>query len=84
MSMFRLVIILIITVACGLTPLAETRADDRPKKRLSVSELIERLGSDSYATRIRARDKLQRLGLDIDKFASSTGTMHGLEFSLYS
>ena len=29
-----------------------------------VGRLIERLGSDSYATRIRARDKLQRLGLE--------------------
>jgi hypothetical protein len=29
-----------------------------------VGELILRLGSDSYATRIRARDKLQRMGLE--------------------
>ena len=29
-----------------------------------VSRLIKRLGSDSYATRIRAREKLQRMGLE--------------------
>lgn len=39
------------------------KADDVSKKS-GVGELIERLGSDSYATRVRARAKLQRLGLE--------------------
>ncbi len=45
----------------GFTIATATAEDRRMPK---VNELIERLGSDSYATRIRARDMLQRLGLE--------------------
>lgn len=31
---------------------------------VEIGELIERLGSESYATRLRAREKLQRMGLE--------------------
>ncbi|TWT82073.1 Tetratricopeptide repeat protein [Planctomycetes bacterium CA13] len=47
----------------------ESNADSEPLKEVSdqqtrVSQLIERLGSESYATRMRARESLQRLGLE--------------------
>jgi tetratricopeptide (TPR) repeat protein len=42
------------------------QANDLTSDRVpsEVSRLIERLGSDSYATRMRAKEKLQRLGLE--------------------
>lgn len=63
-----------ITIGGGrfTTPVSgwETRPQQNPgsnaqlDSRLLVKELIERLGSASYATRIRARESLQRIGLE--------------------
>ena len=63
MSMIRFVLAASILIAT--IPVSQRRtamAEDR--RQPSVSDLIKRLGSDSYATRIRARDNLQRLGLE--------------------
>jgi tetratricopeptide (TPR) repeat protein len=39
-------------------------ADVSPPSPAAVADLIEQLGSDSYATRIRAKEQLQRIGLE--------------------
>jgi tetratricopeptide (TPR) repeat protein len=39
-------------------------ADASPPSSAEVAELIEQLGSDSYATRVRAKEMLQRIGLE--------------------
>lgn len=43
-----------------------TAAENQPQKSTDqrIRELIEKLGSDSYATRIRARDQLKTYGLE--------------------
>ncbi len=51
----------------GLSPLQAKdggRSDASGDGRSQVDQLIQRLGSDSYATRFRARERLQRLGLE--------------------
>lgn len=42
----------------------QVRADDPVRPPSEVSRLIEDLGSESYATRTRARERLQRMGLE--------------------
>lgn len=49
------------TVGALTLPAGDLTSDRAPSE---VSRLIERLGSDSYATRMRAKEKLQRLGLE--------------------
>ena len=39
-------------------------ASDRSGKQTKVGKLIQQLGSESYATRIRAKENLQRIGLE--------------------
>lgn len=39
-------------------------ADTRPRSAAEVAVLIEQLGDDSYATRLRAKEALQRVGLE--------------------
>jgi tetratricopeptide (TPR) repeat protein len=39
-------------------------ANDRNPAQTEVSKLIEQLGADSYATRVRAKERLQRMGLE--------------------
>lgn len=49
----------------GMTQsVASDLVDSSSEQRTQVSELIEQLGSDSYATRLRARDRLQHMGLE--------------------
>lgn len=52
----------------GQEPQSARSADGDGKSKAAVSaearRLIEALGSDSYATRMRARDQLQRMGLE--------------------
>lgn len=36
----------------------------QPPSQSEIRKLIEKLGSDSYATRLRARERLQRIGLE--------------------
>jgi len=43
---------------------AADRSDATAQPRSEVGRLIDRLGSESYATRIRALEKLQRMGLE--------------------
>ncbi|MGB0599929.1 MAG: tetratricopeptide repeat protein [Rubripirellula sp.] len=38
--------------------------DTSATEQVKVSDLIQQLGDDSYATRIRARERLQRMGLE--------------------
>ncbi len=57
----RLVLCLaLVSALCASSP---TRASDNDDQT-EVGKLIELLGSDSYATRVRAREKLQRMGLE--------------------
>lgn len=49
------------TAASGNEPAPMNEAAASKSK---VGQLIEELGSDSYATRVRARERLQRMGLD--------------------
>jgi tetratricopeptide (TPR) repeat protein len=54
-------------LGCGWTACCATlQANDAVAdvSQGEVSQLIERLGSDSYATRMRAKERLQRLGLE--------------------
>lgn len=51
-------------VAWETRPLQSPESNSLLDSRLLVEELIEQLGSESYATRIRARESLQRIGLE--------------------
>ena len=48
--------------------------------RSELSRLIEALGADSYATRVQARDKLQRMGLEA--FEELTKAEHDLDYEI--
>lgn len=57
----------LMTIGLGLAaPSRPADAADRKDRSVNseIAELIEKLGSDSYATRLRAREKLQRMGLE--------------------
>jgi tetratricopeptide (TPR) repeat protein len=63
--MFFLLVLVGLSGAMLYCPAAES--DDKLKttgSQWSIEDLIERLGSPSYATRIRARESLQQLGLE--------------------
>ena len=65
MSTFRLAVIAIMFASLlGSPQQCSFLLANETGKVSEVGELILRLGSDSYATRIRARDKLQRMGLE--------------------
>ena len=55
-------LLLVFAVLHGVS--ADVHSADRASQPGTVGELVEKLGSPSYATRIRARQELQRLGLD--------------------
>ncbi|MCG8652579.1 MAG: hypothetical protein MI861_22250 [Pirellulales bacterium] len=65
--MHRLALLLAVPIFAGIVPLApplwaeQQQAGDTPSQ---VAQLIEKLGSPSYATRLRAHEKLQRMGLE--------------------
>jgi tetratricopeptide (TPR) repeat protein len=56
-------LVVLLTLSC-LFGLDHASAADSSKKQTEVGRLIEQLGADSYATRIRAKEKLQRMGLE--------------------
>jgi tetratricopeptide (TPR) repeat protein len=62
--MFRLKTswLMIVSAICFLPGLAH--ANDSVDRPTDVEQLIQSLGSDSYATRVRARERLQRMGLE--------------------
>ncbi len=57
-------IAILIVFGWGVGLSTSRAADQENRQRTEVGELIEQLGSDSYATRVRAKEKLQRMGLE--------------------
>ena len=53
---------LVCSLFVGIPP--ATAADAGPRSATDVAALIEQLGADSYATRTRAKEALQRIGLE--------------------
>ena len=59
----------------GPPPIGGIDAEEKNTAAVSAEarRLVEALGSDSYATRLQARDKLQRMGLEaIDELRRAT------------
>ena len=65
MSIYRFSSVIAVTLVAVTIAFASGPATAANEARTSeVRGLIEQLGSDSYATRMRARDRLQRMGLE--------------------
>lgn len=59
----RIAVLCLLLLGLPVVVFADSSEFDQ-RKTTEVGRLIERLGSDSYATRTRAREKLQRMGLE--------------------
>lgn len=55
-------LLLLAVTWCLLTQVSVANDPEQPQSE--VGRLVELLGSDSYATRVRARERLQRMGLE--------------------
>lgn len=62
--LFVLLVSLVVLGNAGIENRALGATDSENRETPDIAVLIEQLGSDSYATRMRARETLQRIGLE--------------------